>query len=101
VAYRSHRDTPWRRFWRYQGQKVAVCLVVLLVMIVVGLLVWFMTDMRFRSRSANLFQEPQCAAPAKAGRADQTGHQVSTAGERPAARWRRRPESRFTGREQV
>jgi hypothetical protein len=53
MSYRSHRDSSWRRFWHYHGQKVAVALLVLLVLTVVGLLMWFMTDMRFRSRSAS------------------------------------------------
>jgi len=50
MPYRSHRDSAWRRFWQYHGQKVAVCLMVLMVMAVVALLMWFMTDLRFRSR---------------------------------------------------
>jgi hypothetical protein len=50
MPYRSHRDTPWRRFWHRHGQKVAVGLIVLLVLGVVGMLMWFMTDLRFRSR---------------------------------------------------
>jgi len=50
MSYRSHRDTAWRRFWHHHGQKVAVGLIVLMVLAVVALLMWFMTDMRFRSR---------------------------------------------------
>ena len=50
MPYRSHRNSWWRRFWQYHGLKVAICLMVLVALAVVGLLMWFMTDLRFRSR---------------------------------------------------
>jgi hypothetical protein len=36
--------------WHRHGLKVAVCLIVLVVMACMGLLVWFMSDVRFRGR---------------------------------------------------
>jgi hypothetical protein len=62
MSYRSHRESAWRRFWHHHGQTVAVSLLVLLVLAVVGLLMWFMTDMRFRSRSASRSVSPDCLA---------------------------------------
>jgi hypothetical protein len=36
--------------WRRHGLKVAVCLIVVGTMVIMGLLIWFMSDSRFRSR---------------------------------------------------
>jgi hypothetical protein len=60
VPYRSHHDTHWRRFWHHHGPKVALGLIVLLLLAVVALLMWFMTDMRFRSRSASAVPNLPC-----------------------------------------
>jgi hypothetical protein len=36
--------------WRRHGQFIAICLIVAVVMTVMGLLTWFMSDIRFRAR---------------------------------------------------
>jgi hypothetical protein len=40
----------WRRIMHRHGLKIAVCLIVLVVLLVMGLLIWFMSDVRFRAR---------------------------------------------------
>ena len=50
MTWWSHPRHAWRRMWHRHGLKVAVCLIVLAVMITMGLLIWFMSDIRFRGR---------------------------------------------------
>ena len=40
----------WRQMWHRHGLKVAICVMTLAVMIVMGLVIWFMSDIRFRAR---------------------------------------------------
>ena len=52
MPYRTHHAGPVKRFFRKHGQTLGLCVIVLLVVVAVALLVWFMSDMRFRSRPA-------------------------------------------------
>jgi hypothetical protein len=38
----------WSSLWHRHGLKVAVCLMVIAVMVVMALLIWIMSDIRFR-----------------------------------------------------
>ena len=50
MGHRSHMRHAWRSMWHRHGLRVAVCLMVLAVLVIMGLLVWFMSDIRFRAR---------------------------------------------------
>ena len=40
----------WKKMWRRHGQTIGICLIVAAVLAVMGLLIWFMSDIRFRGR---------------------------------------------------
>ena len=42
-----------RHLMRKHGQTIGICLIVFVVVLVVGLLVWLMSDVRFRARRAS------------------------------------------------
>ena len=50
MGRRSHRHHAWQQLWHRHGLVIAVCLIVLVVMVIMGLLIWLMSDIRFRAR---------------------------------------------------
>jgi hypothetical protein len=40
----------WQQIWHRHGLKVAVCLMVLAAMAVMGVLIWYMSDIPSRTR---------------------------------------------------
>jgi len=50
MARQSHMRHAWRALLRRHGQTIGVCVIVLLVLALMGLLIWYMSDVRFRAR---------------------------------------------------
>ena len=46
----SHMRHAWRKLWRRHGQTIGICLMVLLVLVVMSLVIWFMSDVRSHER---------------------------------------------------